>query len=247
MEDDVAKALAYQVKRDLAERYFGLRRLIEEDTQRYFRQIEEIGRRFEERLALEFSRIYLMLRDQDLIAKFLEITGLPEAYYYEPYFLSSEHIRKRLFRELQAHGWTSKGKFKRLFLETYRRLQKSVEEYRQALQELQIEAEVINEEIKRFKQKFDLSEIMHFLKSLEGSSDLAALGHPSMDQSVEKLEKTMEFQNVPPPTQFLPDIPPLPSLEKVEKDLAHLAKEAYKRHKLEALKILEDTQADKEG
>ena len=40
MEEDVAKALAYQVKKELAERYFGFRRLIEEDTQNYQKAIE---------------------------------------------------------------------------------------------------------------------------------------------------------------------------------------------------------------
>ncbi len=243
MEDDVAKALAYQVKRDLAERYFGLRRLIEEDSKRYFQQIEKTKSAFEERLAVELIRLYLMLRDEDLIEKFLNLCGLREAYYYDPYFLSSENIRRRLFKGLAPHGWTSKGKFKHLFFQIYSRLAEVIDEYQQALQELQIEAEVINEEIKRFKEKFDLSEIMHFLKSLDTPSDLAALGHPSLDQSVSNLEKTLEFQTLPPPEKFLPPISRIPPLKEIEGDLGRLVKEAYRRHKEEALKILEDSQS----
>ncbi len=240
MEDDVAKALTYQVKRDLAERYFGFRRLIEEDTANYFRLLKEVSRKHEEKVLREFVRLYLLLRDKDLIEKFLQITGLPEPYYYDDYLTRSKNIRRRLFKALRPKGWTSKGRFKHLFLDTYERLRQAVEEYREAFQELQVEAEVINEEIRRFKEKFDLSEIMHFLKSLEGSSDLASLGHPSLEKSVTGLEKTLEFTKVPPPEEFLPNIPPLPPLKKIHGELARLAKEAYRRHTEEAREILED-------
>ncbi len=240
MEDDVAKALTYQVKRDLAERYFGFRRLIEEDTANYFRLLKEFGRKHEEKVSHNFVRLYLLLRDQDLIEEFLRITGLPEAFYYDDYLLRSKNIRRRLFKALRPKGWTSKGRFKRLFLDIYENLRRAVEEYREAFQELQVEAEVINEEIRRFKEKFDLSEIMHFLKSLEGPSDLASLGHPSLEKSVTGLEKTLEFATVPPPEEFFPPLPSLPPLKKVHGKLVKLAKEAYQRHTQEAREILEN-------
>jgi len=247
MEDDVAKALAYQVKRDLAERYFGFRRLIEEDTANYFKLIEEVSRKHEDKVMREFLRLYILLRDKDLIEEFLRITGLPEPYYYDEYITRSKNIRRRLFKALRPKGWTSKGRFKRLFLDTYERLRKAIEEYREAFQELQVEAEVINEEIKRFKEKFDLSEIMQFLKSLEGSSEeLAILGHTSMEKSVSGLEKTLEFNRVPPPEKFLPNIPPLPPLKEVHSELVRLAKEAYRRHTEEAKEILEEASATPE-
>ena len=247
MEDDVAKALAYQVKRDLAERYFSFRRLIEEDSARYFHLIQDLKKEFEEGVGRELVRLYCLLRDEDLIKELLPIVGFSKEFfydqYYDPYVVRSFSIKARLFEGFHLKGWTHKGRFKNLVFEVYQRLAKAVDEYLEKYQKLEIEAEVINEEIKRFREKFDLSEIMQFLKGLELPSDLSALGHPSLEKSVTGLEKTLEFNQIPPPQEFLPQISPLPSLDHVRKSLTHLAKEAYRRHKKEVQYLLEKIEA----
>ncbi len=244
MEEDVAKALAYQVKRELAERYFGFRRLIEEDTARYFQLIEETRRRFKERMAKELIRFYFMLRDKDLIDQLVSLLGLPEAYFYEDYLKAPPDLRDKLFKGLHLKGWTSKGKFKHLFLDTYHRLYELSKEYQEIFQELAVEAEVINEEIRQFKEKFDLSEIMQFLKTFEPSPELASLGHPSYRESVSTLEKKLELGKVPPPEEFLPKIKDLPPPEEVRGKLIKLAKEAWKRHPKEAKELIQSVQPD---
>ncbi len=244
MEEDVAKALAYQVKRELAERYFGFRKLIEEDTTKYFHLIEEIRKKFEKEMAQEFSRIYLILRDKDLINRFLELTNFSKAFFYdESLFISKDTIQK-LFKDLNVKGWTSKGRFKRLFLDTYYRLYKILEKYAEAFQELEVESEVINEEIKRFKEKFDLTEIMNFLKTFESSPELTSLGQPEYRESVVALEKELEIGRVPPPDAFLPRTGLPPSPEKIHSKLAKLAKESWNRHRQEAKELLESVSSN---
>ncbi|WP_022852583.1 hypothetical protein [Thermodesulfatator atlanticus] len=236
MEEDVAKALAYQVKRDLAERYFGARRAIEEDSKNYFRKIEELKKKFLPKLAESFARIYTLLNyDEELIKKFLEITGLKEAY-----FRSEQKDALETFKGFKLKGFTSKGRFKNLFLESYARLYDLVNEYRKELDELKVEAEVINHEIEIFKEKFNLTEIMHFLKDLEGPSEFADLGLTSLEESVSKLEDKLEFKKIPPPEKFLPDISALPPLKEISKPLGSLAKEAFNKHKERALELLKN-------
>ena len=244
MEEDVAKALAYQVKRELAERYFGFRRLIEEDSARYFQLIEETRKRFEERLAKELMRFYIMLRDKDLIDQFLKLLGLPKAYFYDQYLQASPDLQHELFKDLRPKGWTSKGKFKHLFLDTYYRLYELIQEYQETFQELVVEAEVINEEIRQFKEKFDLSEIIQFLKTFEPSPELASLGHPSYRESVSTLEKKLELGKVPPPEDFLPEIKDLPPPEEIRAKLIKLAKEAWKRHPQESKELVQSAQSN---
>ncbi|OAG26831.1 hypothetical protein [Thermodesulfatator autotrophicus] len=234
MEEDVAKALAYQVKRDLAERYFSARRVIEEDTQNYFQKIEETKKKFITALEEAFGRLYLLLhKDSDLIKRFLDIVGFKEAYFgdKEPSLelLSGFHLR----------GFTSKGRYKNLFLDCYQKLADILEDYQKALEELRVEAEVINHEIEIFKEKYNLSEIMHFLKGLDASSEYADLGLTSLDESTAELEKTMEFKKIPPPENFLPDIPALPPLKEIHKELASLAKEAFSRYRDKSQAVLD--------
>ncbi len=239
MEEDVAKALAYQVKRELAERYFGFRKLIEEDTAKYFHLLKETKKRFEDKMAREFSRIYIMLRDKDLIDRFLKLTNFSKAFFYDENLFTSKNTIQELFKDLKVKGWTSKGRFKNLFLDIYHRLYKILEEYTEAFQELEVESEIINEEIKQFKEKFDLTEIMSFLKTFEPSPELASLGQPEFRESVSALEKELEIGRVPSPDTFLPKTGLPPSPEKIHSELARLAKESWKRHRQEAKELLE--------
>jgi len=243
MEEDVARALAYQVKRELAERYFGFRRMIEEDTANYFRMIGEIRHRFEGNLARKLSRIYTLLVDDDLIQRFARIVGLKKPYFLDRYLSLSPDEKKALFKGLKPVGFTAKGRFKRLLLDAYESLFHLVEEYQEAFKELSVEAEVINEEIKQFKKKFDLSEIMQFLKSFEMTPE-ASLGHPDFRESVTTLEKKLEMGKVPPPEEYLPQITPLPSAGEIHGELMELAQEAWRRHKDRAKELVESARSD---
>ncbi len=230
MEDDIAKALAYQVKKELAERYFGFRRLIEEDTARYFKGIEETKKVLKKRLAPEFFRLYTLLVEPELQDELRQILGLKYLPFLEDYQKLSLEEKKALFKELHPKGFTSKGRFKRLLEDTYQRLWKKFQEYNETFQNLKVESEIINEEIKRFKEKFDLSEIMQFLKSFEMTAE-SSLGHPDFKESVTSLEEELKFQKIASPEQFLPEIKDLPEPQKVHSPLERLANKAWKRHK----------------
>ncbi len=237
MEDDVAKALAYQVKRELAERYFGLRKLIEEDSANYFRKIEEIKEKYLPRIKEAWFRIYFLLGDRELAKAFCGLLSLKEP----PFYAEFEKLKDplALLKGLSVKGFTNKGRYKNLFLAAYEKFQKEIEAYRKAFTKAKVEAEVINHEIELFKEKYDLNEIMQFLKSLEAPSALADLGHTSLEESVTTLEKSLAFEIVPPPEKFLPPPPPkLPPLKEIKKDLEKLALLAYRRQAEQAKEII---------
>ncbi len=238
MEEDVAKALAYQVKREIAERYFGFRRLIEKDTQNYQKAVEKTRQKLQKEIAPAFWRLYALVPDQDLRQKLANLLGLGSLPFEKDFQDLSQEEQKRLFRGLKPKGLTRKGRFKHLFWDVYQHLWDKVQGYQETLQELGVEAEVINEEVKRFKQKFDLSEIMQFLKSFEVSED-ASLGHPDFKESVTGLEKRLELGRVSPPEELLPAFEGLPKPEELHRPLEALANEVWKRHKSWAKELVE--------
>ncbi len=242
-EEDIAKALAYQVKREIAERYFGFRRLIEEDTQNYKKAIEDTRQKLKKEIAPEFFRLYALVPEEDLRKRLAELLNLKELPFLEEFQALDETQRKELFRGLRPKGLTGKGRFKHLFWDTYQRLWEKIQAYQETLQELGVEAEVINEEVKRFKQKFDLSEIMQFIKSFDVSED-ASLGHPDFKESVSGLEQKLELGRVPPPEKFLPSFAGLPKPEDLHHQLGALASEVWKRHKPWAKELVEIARAE---
>ena len=97
MTVDIAKVMTYEIRREIAERYFGFRKLIEEDKYELARKIRAQSITIEQRIALDLARIYFILQDRQLIEDFLELTGLDDALFYDEYMISSPSIRPRVF------------------------------------------------------------------------------------------------------------------------------------------------------
>ena len=85
MEPDISKVLSYEIKKELADRYFGFRKLIEEDKQAFHREVRHCALTLEQKIGLDLALLYILLHDEDLIQRFLERTGLEEKIFYDPY------------------------------------------------------------------------------------------------------------------------------------------------------------------
>ena len=235
MEPDIAKILSYEIRKELADRYFGFRKLIEEDKQALGDQVRRYTITIEQQICLDLVRIYILLKDKILIDAFLEITGLDEEIYYDPYIVESPTIRQRVFQEIKARGFTQSSRFVNLLLDSYSSLVDHVERYGDKFWELLESQETIEEEIKLFYQKHDLGNIMGFLRSMEtGSSASSVMDTGVGVGSSKELEKKMRLEPPQPISQLLPIIPPLVPLQRIKKPLKRLAKQAYRLQKQEA-------------
>ncbi len=237
--EDLAESLSLEVKREIAERYFTHRKIIEEEIEEYFKTLKEFEKE-EEKILREILRLIFILKDEDLIERFGEITGKNIKTYYDEYMLSSSYIRKRLFRELKSRGLTSKGKFLRLFESTYKRLLEKLPKYQKQLRSLKAWARRLNEDIEEFHREYDLGSIFFFFRALGESRPSELAGPVPEDQIRESLEDRLRFRRVPSPESKFVDLEGLPPWRKVSGDLLRLAKEAYRRHTGEAKKLLED-------
>lgn len=231
MTSDISQFLNYEIKKELADRYFGFRKLIEEDKVHLEKDIYHHTRTVGQRIVFDLNRIYIMLQNEELIRRFLEITGLEEKFYYDPYILTSPTLRNRIFAGVKTWGITASGRFKHLFMETYEQLTHDVAAYREKYAELVEDQETIEEEIKIFYRKNDISTIMGFLRAMDAVDTGGNMAGAIDTGFSEYIDRKMRMA---PPVQVsieIPPIPPLVPLPQIKKDLKKLAETAFPLHK----------------
>ena len=229
MDVNIDKALAFEVKKEIAERYFGFRKIIEEDIEDFDNKILQAALQFEQQIGFDLIRIYILLKDDRLIHEFIILSGLEQKLFYDPYLMESENIRKRVFAGQTVHGFTRASRFRNLILDTYKSLVHHVDKYREKLEELAEDQETIVEEINLFYRKNDLSQIMGFLRSLDNQGLMASGMAGGINQGIgTDLDKKLKVKPPKPVDQLLPMLKPLAPLPTIRKQLLDLIDRAYR-------------------
>ncbi len=234
MTTDIGKILAYEVKKEIADRYFGFRKFIEQDKENLETQVKLTALTIEQKICNDLVRIYIMLQDEDLIRNFFELTGLNEEIYYDSYAIQSPTIRKRVFTEVKTTGLTRSGRFKNLLLNCYDNLVRHVDEYRESIASLLVEHETIVEAINLFYRKTDITQIMGFLRSLDAGYNPGSGLQNATTGLVDPghFEEKMKVRPPGPIEHNFSNIQPIPALSLIKKELKKLAEQAYKRSTL---------------
>ncbi len=219
--------LTIELKSEMANSYFGFRKLIEEDSLEYEDKVRQYSLILEKRISFDLIRIYILLQAEELIDAFLELCNLEKKLFYDPYLIESETIKKRVFESVRMRGLTRQGRFQNFLIDCYDRLDFHIDGYRKKYKELEGIHDDILEEIKLFEKKHDLSAMMTFLHSLGG--------HPvagNMEQGLETgvslaIAKKMQI-DVPEDVEYhLPVLPELPAYSDIKKELLSLSEQAY--------------------
>ncbi len=240
MRQDIGQTLTFEIKQDIATRYFGFRKLIEDDKMALTEKIRQYSFILEKRISFDLIRIYIILRDEALIEDFLKLTGLDQKMFYDPYFIESKTIRKRVFEGVKLRGLTKKGCYKNALMDCYDRLVNHVEQYREKFAELIDDQEVINEEIKIFYKKNNLSTILGFLRSL-GDTGLTGHMQGGMEPDIASdMDQKLQLAPPPPISESLPIIPPLAPLSAIRKGLKRIGGQAFDLHKMDIHCYLSD-------
>jgi len=229
MVQDIESMLSFEVKKEIADRYFGFRKLIEEDIEEYDNQVLAALRRLERKIGFDLVRLYILLKDEQVIHDFFQIAGLGERLFFDPYLAESPTIRQRVFADTQVHGLTKKSRFRNLVADTYKNLVQGFEDYRLQVEQLREEQQTIVEEINLFYQKNDLSTIMGFLRGLGGglAYKAGAMEGGLTPGTGESLEKKMKVNPPPPVEQLLPMPPHLKPYARIKQQLAPIIDRAY--------------------
>lgn len=229
MDQDIDKLLTFEIKRELADRYFGFRKLIEEDKAELNQKIKEHSISLEQKICFGLIRIFILLKNEELIQSFLDLNGLDKKTLYDPYLTESSTIQKAVFAGVKARGITRACRFHNLVIDTYKMLVELVEQYREKITKLMEDQETISEEIKLFYKKHDLSNIMNFFRSLDaqGADSGGLEGDIAIGYS-ETIDKKMRVEPPQPIEQRLAIFPSLLPYPSIRKKLKKLIKRAYK-------------------
>jgi hypothetical protein len=225
--EDFAKSLAFEVKKDIAERYFGFRKIIEEDSSAYQQEVIASALSLENEIGFDLLRIYALLQDDTLVRQFYDLTRLGDVLFLDSYISTSPTIRKRLFEHKKVRGFFKKPRFINMFFEVYQELANHVEKYRAGLATLIEEHDMIEEEIKIFYKKNDISGIMVFLRSLDGdaTSSGTMAGGINAGNNI-SMENKMRLHAPESVEKLLPLLPAIPSLPSIKNELKQLIKQA---------------------
>ncbi|MBU0674551.1 MAG: hypothetical protein KJ950_07915 [Proteobacteria bacterium] len=230
MNYDIDQILAYEIKREIAERYFGFRKVIEEDKQELEEKVRQQSFILEKRIVFDLIRIYALLDDADLIREFLDLCSLDPALFYDPILNDSKPIRERVLEGVQTRGFTRRGRYQLLVLDCYERLAGHVLLYRKNFAELMEFRSVIAEEIRAFYRQNDLGSILGFLRSLGRSDSCSGLVGGMEPGMANELEKKMLIEPPLPIEQYLPVVESLPDPAKTARTLKKLAARAWRLH-----------------
>ncbi len=232
--------MSSEIKRDIASRYFGFRKLIEEDTLHLTEKIKHYSFILDKRISFDLIRIYILVKNEDLNYSFMALANLEKKLFFDIYLTESETIAKRVFMCQKFRGFTRKGRFKKYLLDCYENLHFHTELYRQKINELEQKHEMIAEDIKHFYNKNDINAIMGFLHSLSDNKTCRNCMQGGMEIGLaEGLGKKLQINAPPPIGQMMTILSPLRPLYEIRGKLKKLAGKAYTHQSPEFLRMFE--------
>ncbi len=227
--EDISKALVYEIKQDLANRYFGFRKQIETESRQYLNKLHNVDGQYTADIVRNMQRLRCLIPNEQLFEAFMQFTKIPESIGKLSTDQNSPAEWQRLFNGLRGKGFTRRRRFRNLLYQVFRLLAADVETYRKIYLELEEEHEDIRKEIERFYRMNDLSGILNFLREIDNPDSMNA-GLLHSDRPVlagQRLEEELRIQPPPAVGTHLPDLPQLPRLEAARPTLEELATQAY--------------------
>ncbi len=222
--ENIENILALEVKNELAKRYFGFRKIIEEDTAAYFENIKKASQQLEETVGHDLVRIYSILNQQSLLQQFFKLTGIPENLFTAA-FINTAPAKDDIITQQKFRGFTRKGCLHNLFFDAYDCLFIDTLAFREAFSRLVLDHETIREQIRIFYRKNDIHTIFQFLRSLDSSSMHDGLPAFNADSGM-SMDAKLRIEPPPPVSELLPEVAPIPTAKKIRKELKALVTEA---------------------
>lgn len=226
--DDFVNAIEYEVKQEIASRYFGFRSQIETESGDYLERLHQADRNHLGEILLDLRRMRFLLHQEKLFKDFLLLAGLPDIFIGS----SGQSPAAELFTGVKGEGFSRRRRYRDLALKVYRSLGKHVADYRETWLDLVEEHAEICASIDSFHRNNDLSGILNFLKTFNSSDNerLRFLHTEGRLTPGRSLDQDLRIPHPRPATDILPDLPALPPLKRIKKPFIELLESAYSFH-----------------
>ena len=229
--DDFVNAIAYEVKQEIANRYFGFRSQIETEIEQYLKKLHDADREHLTGIRADLMRMRFLLHKERLFKDFLFMAGLPQDAGDGSLGQSSPDAAE-LFAGLKGEGFSRWRRYRDLAFKVYRSLADGIVAYRATWVDLDDEYAEICTMIDDFHRNNDLSGILSFLRTFDSSDTerLKFLHADSAPRPGKSLDQDLRIPHPRPVADILPDMPALPPLKQVTPPMSALLKSAYAFH-----------------
>jgi hypothetical protein len=217
---DISAALAYQVKKEIAENYFGSRKILEEEREDLHRQEKKLQEVWSRTVRPNLVRICQSLIGKDETRAFLKL-------------IQRGDLQNIIQQELKApaevsspvecnlpFALTAKGKYKKMIYSLYQSARAQGDELWNEFQSWQKKVDLYNEDLDKFTTCYNLSDILSLIHSLENRDDLKGiLGENTDPRTVPLLEEKLILRPINPSQEGEALLRPLPPLKEIQKPL----------------------------
>jgi hypothetical protein len=226
MEDDIIGALTQEVKEEVVENYLYQRRLIEEQIKHVNELAEQTGE-LEEAGCEHLTQIYDALKETEFIDEFTKTLGLKDPPCWE--WVGRDSRNRSQTGAIKVRGLTERARFKKLILESYRRLFTWTSQYKEAYVDLEEACKAVNHNLKKFEDDYDLLTLLRFLKDMD--FEFVEKKHWLSDnftpEEMASIESTLSFKPIRMEQFKLSPPPSLPKPNTIKRELNALADCVY--------------------
>jgi hypothetical protein len=229
--NDISAALAYQVKKEIAENYFGSRKALEEEREDLLRQRKELEEVWVRRVLSNLIKICQTLVGEAESRAFLKL-------------IQREDLLPRAQESLKDPGGdpfpaecavpfalTAKGKFKKLICALYQSAKVNGDNLWDTFRSHQKKVDLFNEDLTQFISCYNLTDILSLIHSFENRDDLkGVLGENSDPRAIPLLEEKLILRPIDPGRGEGALIRPLPPLKDIQNPLKLLMDLAFQSH-----------------
>ena len=226
MQDDIAAALTQEVKEEVIENYLYERRLVEGQIN-YVKELAENVAQMQEKLYNRFARVYDLFPEARFLNEFVRLIEVEATPFMDRFGKVAEY--RKVVRFIKVHGFTDRGRFKKLLSESYRRLLAWNDQYKEAYEDLEQECKAVNDNLKKFENDHDLLTILNFLRDMdvEGITRKHFLGDNFTPEEIGSIETSLRFKPIRIEQFKLIPPPSLPKITAIQRQLNALAASVY--------------------
>jgi hypothetical protein len=193
----------------------------------YVKELAEHTAQLQEQLYKRFARMYDLLHEPMFLNEFVRVLKVEDAPFVDRFVKAPEYPKGVRF--IKVHGLTDRGRFRKLLLESYRRLLVWNDQYKEAYEDLEQECRAVNENLKKFEKDHDLLTILNFLRDMdvERIQRKHFLGDNFTPKEMGSIETSLRFKPIRMEQFKLIPPPSLPKLNAIERQLNALADSVY--------------------
>ena len=236
---DISAALAYQVKKEIAENYFGSRKALEEERDDLLRQEKLLKKAWEQEVLPILISLYLLFIREEEGRAFLDLIKRKDLIESIKHNLKDRGINFVPQTCSLPFTLTSKGKYKKLIFTLYQLASANGETLGDEFQALQKKMSLFNEELNNFTTRYNLSDILSLIHSFENRDDLkGVLGENTDPRAIPLLEEKLMLRPIEISREGEEFLRPLPPIKEIQKPLNLLIDLTFQGHCPEIKKML---------